>query len=415
MTSDSPWVLSLIDPTEVQDLTRALVDTPTRNGLEPEQPAAELLADVLSDAGLDAELRFVEDGRPNLLATLRGRSDEPALMLNGHLDTMALSMDWTEDQPTTLEGDILRGHGARNMKGGLAALVLAAAAIGRSGIDLGGTLIVAGVMGHLEGGRGSRALIAEGLVPDYAIFPEPTGLGIRTVQAGTLPFRVAVIGRSAPAGPPSLFRSFGSPESIPTDARVIAQAVVDAICQTETNIGADPDMPALPILHVRGLHIGYGRDLIPAPFVSDHAIVEMTAFCGRGTSPEEILQEIETMVDVVRAAHPRARITITPAGQFRPALAVPESSRVVEVLRLAHRNVTAALPKVGPVPPSCYFGCDAQIFAEVGVEAVSYGPANHAYEWDNRGRVNLADVMTCARVLTSAALGLLCSGPEEKR
>ena len=67
----------------------------------------------------------------------------------------------------------MRGHGARNMKAGVAAMVMAAGAIIRAKIPITGDLTVAGVMGHHEGSLGTYHIIDKGVVPDYAARGRP--------------------------------------------------------------------------------------------------------------------------------------------------------------------------------------------------------------------------------------------------
>ncbi len=97
-------------------------------------------------------------------------------MFNGHLDIDPLAMNWKHDpwQPT-VEGDRLYGAGVMNMKGGDAAMVMAAEAIRTSGLDLPGDVVVALVVGELQGGVGTVHLLETGLRTDAAIVPEPFG------------------------------------------------------------------------------------------------------------------------------------------------------------------------------------------------------------------------------------------------
>jgi arginine utilization protein RocB len=86
----------------------------------------------MRQAGVEAQLQEVEEGRANIIAVVRGAGDGPTLMLNGHLDT-SYTGDFWEDyaalgtpgpnhRPEAYEiGDSIYGLGANNMKGGVAA------------------------------------------------------------------------------------------------------------------------------------------------------------------------------------------------------------------------------------------------------------------------------------------------------
>ena len=94
-----------------------------------------LLAETLTEAGFECELLAAEPGRPNLVARLRGDNPGPTLCLLGHADTVpADPSEWSFDPwaGDIVDGEV-RGRGAQDMKGQVAAEVAAAAALGREG------------------------------------------------------------------------------------------------------------------------------------------------------------------------------------------------------------------------------------------------------------------------------------------
>jgi succinyl-diaminopimelate desuccinylase len=131
-------------PGGVVDLTQELVRTETINPPGDEARAASLLAARLEAAGLDVtahELGGPE--RTSLVARWPGRGGAPALCLTGHLDTVPLGgSDWARDPLGGEVGDgRLHGRGASDMKGGVAAIVVAAERVaalgrGRAGLEL---------------------------------------------------------------------------------------------------------------------------------------------------------------------------------------------------------------------------------------------------------------------------------------
>jgi acetylornithine deacetylase/succinyl-diaminopimelate desuccinylase-like protein len=120
---------------EAVDLLQRLLQINTVNPPGNEQPAQELLAETLTEAGFECELLAAEAGRPNLVARLRGESDGPTLCLLGHVDTVpAEPSEWSFDPwaGDVVNGEI-RGRGAQDMKDQVAAEVAAAATLGREG------------------------------------------------------------------------------------------------------------------------------------------------------------------------------------------------------------------------------------------------------------------------------------------
>jgi succinyl-diaminopimelate desuccinylase len=130
---------------DVVELARELVRTETINPPGDEARAARVLAARLEAAGLDVTAH--ELGGPERLSLVArwpgSDGDAPALCLTGHLDTVPLGgSDWARDP---LGGDVdggrLHGRGTSDMKGGVAAIVVAAERVaalgrGRAGLEL---------------------------------------------------------------------------------------------------------------------------------------------------------------------------------------------------------------------------------------------------------------------------------------
>lgn len=147
------------------ELLSALIRLNTVNPPGNEAPAQELLADTLAAAGFDCELLEAKPGRPSLLARLRGDADGPTLCLLGHTDTVTADpADWTFHPwaGDVVDGEV-RGRGAQDMKGQVAAEVAAAASLGRDGWrPARGELLIAAVADEETGGRmGAHWLCSE--------------------------------------------------------------------------------------------------------------------------------------------------------------------------------------------------------------------------------------------------------------
>jgi succinyl-diaminopimelate desuccinylase len=157
-------------------LARELVGIDTINPPGHEGRAAVVLAERLEAAGHEGAAHDRQDGPTKVVARWPGSEDAPALCLTGHLDTVPLGgADWERDPfAAEIDGDRLYGRGASDMKGGVAAIVVAAERIaelgrGRAGLELvltageetgcTGALAVAGADGAL--GRAGAMLVAE--------------------------------------------------------------------------------------------------------------------------------------------------------------------------------------------------------------------------------------------------------------
>nr|BFE59474.1 ArgE/DapE family deacylase [Dactylosporangium thailandense] len=398
---------------ELADLTARLVATPSQCGIDDEGPCAELVADTLRAAGIEVDLPEIAPGRPNVVARLRGTGDGPALMLNGHLDTTPMDANWPSGHTVRQVGGVIEGHGARNMKGGLAALTYAAVAVKRLGVPLAGDLWVTAVMGHHDGGVGTRAMLADGLRTEYAIIPEPTDLGIRTVQIGSLVVDVTLRGRTGPAGGADLFRRYATLDDLPVDVIEALPDVLRAIDRVRLTHRPDPAMPDMPHVQVRQVVAGYGPARLPMAFAPDSALLRLGVSTVAGQEPGQITADLDAVLDPVRRARPGLGVTVTARPGYREPLNISPHNAVVTALADAHQTVAGTAPQIGAILPNSYFGCDGLIMAAAGCAAVSYGPAGHAYRRANRGRVATADLRTCAQSIALAAVRL-CGGQDAR-
>ncbi len=141
---------------QAEDVLGNLIRFNTVNPPGEEREAQEYLRGHLADAGFECELLGAESARPNLLARLRGAQDGPTLCYLGHVDTvLANPAEWQHDP---WSGEVfdgyLWGRGALDMKSQVAAEVVAAASLARSGWrPARGELLIAAVVDEETGGE----------------------------------------------------------------------------------------------------------------------------------------------------------------------------------------------------------------------------------------------------------------------
>jgi succinyl-diaminopimelate desuccinylase len=180
-------------------LTERLVtyDTSTAEGLHA---AAGFVKGWLEARDIDVEAHRFGDLHA-LTASVGGADDVPTVVFHGHLDVVP---GLAEQFQPRIEGDRLYGRGAYDMKGGLAAMMLAVH-------DLAGQdhvrvhfLCVADEESEEVDQRGSDYLVEHGYIGDFAITGEPTDLHIGIQAKGVLACRIQVHGRAAHGSTPWL-------------------------------------------------------------------------------------------------------------------------------------------------------------------------------------------------------------------
>lgn len=196
-------VLNEIDADELIALTTDLVrinsvwDPAAGTG---EQEAAEHVARWAANQGLGVQLEEVAPGRPNVMVTLTAGPGNRKLMFEGHTDVVTPGdiSAWSYDPfGAEIKEGRMYGRGTNDTKGNLAAMLIAMAALKRSGVELAGS-IVGGVLCDEEDQMlGVRHFIEQGHADDItgAIICEPQDGLICTTQKGALRARFLVTGR----------------------------------------------------------------------------------------------------------------------------------------------------------------------------------------------------------------------------
>ena len=98
-------LMAAVDAEWVAARTRELVEVLSVTMAEAE--VCRLYEEMMRDIGLEVDVREVTPGRNNLYARIAGCGDGPALMLNGHLDTIPVG----NCPPCYREGDRIYGRG----------------------------------------------------------------------------------------------------------------------------------------------------------------------------------------------------------------------------------------------------------------------------------------------------------------
>jgi acetylornithine deacetylase/succinyl-diaminopimelate desuccinylase-like protein len=210
-------VLAHIDADELAQLACDLVSIPSPTGQE--QVIADYILDWCRANGLKTVRQEVEVDRPNAVGIVKGDGTGLSLQFNGHLDTSYtgtaedLRMIAHVEPESELRGSIadgkVRGLGISNMKGGVAAFLMAGAALQRSGVPLKGDAICAAVVGEISRtpigpwqtkeyrgeGAGTRHLLTHGIQSDYAVVADGSDMNIVWTQNGVVDFKITTFGQ----------------------------------------------------------------------------------------------------------------------------------------------------------------------------------------------------------------------------
>jgi len=193
----------------VVKLCSGLVKVPSENPPGDMTEMAGFIRDWLAEQGLRAEAHEPKKGAINLIVRV-GDAEEPCLALGGHMDVVPAGdrERWSVDP---YSGEVrdgrVWGRGATDMKGGLACLMFALAAIAREVEHLPGTLLLAITPDEETGGQhGARWLVEQGLLHgDACLMAEPSTIHASVVaEKGICWLRLRAPGRPAHGSLPML-------------------------------------------------------------------------------------------------------------------------------------------------------------------------------------------------------------------
>ena len=192
---------------ELNDLLRSLIQIKSVNPPGNENQIANFIKKFLLKNNIHSELVPLEEGRSSVIAKIEGE-EERNITLCGHLDTVRVKEeDWTKPAfQGLIENGKMYGRGASDMKGGVAAILYAAALLKRRGIVPKKTVQLTLTADEEWGYRGAKNLLDGGYFDrtDFLIITEPSNLQVSTGEKGELWIRAKFYGKSAHGSTPDV-------------------------------------------------------------------------------------------------------------------------------------------------------------------------------------------------------------------
>ena len=332
-----------------------------------------------ADRGIPVEIDDAAPGRPSVIARVRGsRAGARSLVLNAHLDTVGVA-GMLEPFRARIENGRMYGRGSYDMKGSLAACMLALNDIRSNG--LGGDVILAAVADEEHASIGVQSVLKR-VHADAAIVTEPTALEMCVAHKGFSWHEITTRGRAAHGSRPDL-----GIDGIAHMGRVLNR--LEAL-QADLSRGAGH-----PLLGHGSLHaslISGGQELSSYPEICKLEVE-------RRTLPHETIESVEAEFDAIlrdlalQDSQFRAEQRTT---LVRPPFSVPENAPIVGALREQATRVLGRAPAIIGAP----FWMDAAFFSAAGIPTVVIGPdgagAHSTDEW-----VDLRSVEQCREILTA--------------
>ena len=408
---------------DLTELTADLIRFATVNPPgEAYTPCAEFLGQRMKTAGF--EVRYIRgEGAPgdtdryprtNVICRREGSRPGPTVHFNSHIDVVGVGEDWTVDPFAGLvrDGKVF-GRGACDMKGGLAASVIAVEAFLKVYPQFPGAVEISGTVDEESGGLGGVAYLArQGLFSkprvDHVIIPEPLNkdricLGHRGAWWAEIETKGIQAHGSMPFLGDCAVRHMGA---------VIAafeQKLFPALERKQTEMPVVPEGARRSTMNINSIHGGQTDDYtgLPSPNVPDICRLTIDRRFLLEEKLEDVKSEIIAILDELKNSRPRFDYSVRDLLEIIPTM-TERDAPVVKAVADAIRAVFGRDPDY-VISPGSY---DQKHIARLGHlhDCIAYGPgildlAHRADEW-----VGIEDMVESAKVMAFGLKALLHAG-----
>ena len=362
---------------------------------EGERVLAAWMAEQMKTLGLEVELSPVAGERVNAIGRLRGTGGAKSLMFNGHIDTNPVTEGWTVDPwGGKVDDKFIYGVGVSNMKSGDAAYFCALKTLIDNGVKLRGDVLLTYVVGELQGGVGTVAMIERGFKADYFVNSEPTDLQALSMHAAAFVFTIELVGDT---------RHLSKREEA-VDAIVAACDLIPRLNALKFSGAASPEHEKINRVHVGVMHGALGKELHEwrPPQVADYVKIKGSGRYAPGQTEKGALADLRAELDALEARHPGLKTTVTAESQegrvTMPSFEVAPDSPIVTAINAAYLEVRGTPQPTGAITPPGFYGTDAaHLYRKAGMAGIVCGPGGR-YNTMPDERVDIADYLDMVRI-----------------
>jgi succinyl-diaminopimelate desuccinylase len=408
---------------DLVELTSELIRFPTVNPPgEAYRPCAEYIGERLRKRGFGVEYIRGEGTpgdsdrypRTNVVARFDGRSPGPTVHFNSHIDVVEAGDGWTVDPfGGVVKDGRVYGRGTCDMKGGLAASIIAAEAFMDVYPDFPGAIEISGTVDEESGGFGGVAYLAgKGYFSkprvDHVIIPEPLNkdricLGHRGVWWAEIETKGEIAHGSMPFLGDCAVRHMGAVLA------AFEKELFPALDKKRTSMPVVPEGARRSTMNINSIHGGQTEDFrpgLPSPNVPDWCRVTIDRRFLLEEKLDDVKSEVTSILDRLKRERPKFDYEIRDIMEVQPTM----TERDAPVVKAVARGIQEIFDREPEyvISPGTY---DQKHVARIGhiYDCIAYGPgildlAHRPDEW-----VGIEDMVQSAKVM-AIGLDLLLRG-----
>jgi putative selenium metabolism hydrolase len=364
------------------EFTQSLVQHPSLSG--EEAAVSRRVAEEMRSLGFDA-VSVDENG--SVIGVIEGAEPGKTILLDAHTDTVGIApgVPWNQDPfGAQVVDEAIYGRGSADMKGALAAMIHAAAALDRKRLR-GRVVVSASTLEEVLEGVALRPIM-ERFQPDCVVIGEATDLNLNRGGRGRAEMHLQTVGRPAHSSSPHLGRNaaldmmrvLAAIETVELPSDPLMGPAILAL----TNIISEPypGHSVIPSL----CKVTYDRRLLPDE-TPEGVLASITGLPG--------LDGIDLRAEIAVGEYQAYTGATLQANKFFPAWRFPEAHWFVQ--RAMQGLHTAGLqPQIG-----AYRFCTNAAYSAgiAGVPTIGFGPAKESDAHVIDERLRLADLVAAAR------------------
>ena len=381
-----------IDENETLSLVKKLVSV---NSVNPciekgkgEIEVSKCIAEYLEKVGLEVKTQEVVDGRFNVVATLKGSGNGRNLMFNGHTDTVGIRNMSIDPLKPVVENGRLHGRGSCDMKGPIAAIMIALKTLAESKMELKGSVSLSTVVGEEFDNVGANKLVTDKQfmkLTQALVVAEPTALQLAIKHKGFANVEVEVEGKAAHGSVPEK-----GIDAIEKAAKIILE--IENL-KKEFALKKDP-LLGQPKIHASTIEGGREWSVVP-----DRCVVRFEIRTIPGYATRQAVKDVERIIQELARKDPdlKAKVGLFLSGE--PLNTSPEDP-MIKGLKKAIKTVKAVEPQIIGLP----FYTEAAIFAKaLNIPACIIGPGDIAQAHSADEFVKMSEVIEAARIYALTA------------
>ncbi len=408
---------------DLVELTQALIRIPTINPpAENYREICELIRDRLSSKGFKCEL-IRATGAPgdsdkfprwNVVARHEGTHTGDCVHFNSHTDVVAVGDGWTVDPFEGLisEGKIY-GRGACDMKGGLAASIIAAEKFVEICNDYRGAIEISGTADEESGGFGGVAYLAEQgwFNPErvqHVVIPEPLNKDrICLGHRGVLWTEIETYGHIAHGSMP--FHGDCAVRHMGAVIEALEQKIYPELLKKKTSMPVVPEQARQSTLNINSIHGGLSEPDedytgLPAALVPDRCRMVLDRRFIIEEDIDEVRQELQSLLLEVGSNRPKFKVKSKELFSVIPTMTKKDAPIVKAVTDAIQQELGREPDYV--VSPGTY---DQKHIDRIGrlKNCIAYGPGilDLAHQPDEY--VGIQDMVDSTKVMVRSLASLL--------